>query len=171
MPRFPDDELPLPTRELRPTVFKPKEKHWKALLSYIESGGSSHAAAKASGMGAPYVLQLQRREWWQEQLRIAEFVPVDVAALGQEVAMKAGARALEKLSQEGELSPDAIAKLGNLGVKLMDTGRPDTAVNVTINALAQLDLRGLSPDQLRALADGNQGVDAADVLDAEYEEV
>lgn len=161
-----DAEFPAPAEEPQvPAPFRPRERHWLALRAFIETGGSAAAAAEASGIPLQKILALTRRVWFREQLSTNNFVPITAEELGGHIAREAGVKALERITDDNVyLSNSDLVRLGNLGVAMLKNNTQVTVNHTQIGSLQQIDLRGLSPDQLAVLT-GEGDVFDLDPLD------
>jgi hypothetical protein len=158
--RISDDDLPMPIGEVvAAPLYKPTENDQLALEAFIESGGSIHEAGRASGAGISTLLALTRKTWWRKALTERNFVPITVEEIGGHVARQAGVAALERLIDPTVyLDTNDLVKLGNLGVAMSKTSTDINVTNVQIGSLQQVDLRGMTPEQLRILAGGDDEI-------------
>lgn len=156
-----DDDLPPPHSEVvgRP-AYVPTLLDKEALEVFISTGGSTSDVRRVTGMSAQQAIVLVRRPWFREQLTKRNFVPVTAEDIGQEVAKAAGQKALDRLTSEDYLSTSDLVRLGQLGVAMSKAPANITHQSVQIGSLNQVDLRGLTLDQLQVLAgDGDEVID------------
>lgn len=166
LPEVPDSALPPAEVEPQEVVFAPEQRHHDAVDVFMETYDIRQVQA-ALGCNYPAAYAFTRRQWFLEQLRKRGFVAIDPKTLGESVAVAAGTRALEMLDGDDYLPPDTVKKLGELGVKLTTVGEKSSAPTVIGNQLS-LDLRGMSPDDLRDLLGGSAAEAAADVIDTTW---
>ncbi len=152
-----DDDLPAPTETYRPPAqFEPHQSDWLALDTFFNTGGSISEAVLESGLSVSQVVSLTRQPWWREQLAERGFVPVSVEEIGEHLAKGVGMVALDRVVDKGEFLPTAdLVRLGNLGVSMAKQTKDAPTNQVTIGSLLQIDMRGMDPEQLRALTGGD----------------
>jgi len=157
--RLSDSDFPEPRDEIQaPAPYKPGPEDQTALEAFIDSGGSVHEASRASGLPTSNILALTRKVWWREVLTRRNFVPITAEELGNHIAIQAGRQALDRLSGDTYLDTNDLVKLGQLGVGMMKNKTDVNVTNVQIGSLNQVDLRGMSPEQLSILAGGDDEI-------------
>lgn len=166
-PLLADEDLPVPVSEPKMRPFEPEPRHWEAVDVFMDTQ-SLKRMADVLGTTVKAARSLTRRTWFKEQIRQRGFVPVDPEDLGRAIAVEAGSRALDMLQDEDtQLSPDALKKFGDLGVKLAGINR-QSGTTVNIGTMQQLDLRGMSPEEMRDLLGGSAADAADDVIDTDF---
>ena len=150
-----DDDFDEPPGDLLPAApFVPSQGDVDALRTFMDTGGSVSRTAKVAGRSVSQVLTLVRKPWFREQLVKHHFVPITTEDIGQEVARAAGEEALSRLVGEDYLSTSDLVRLGQLGVSMAKAPTVVTHNSVQVGSINQLDMRGLSLEQLRVLAGG-----------------
>lgn len=166
-PQVPDELLPV--REYPHPVrrFEPEQKHHDAVEAFMETH-SVAAVREALGVGTAAAFAFTKRSWFQERLRELGFQAVNPNEVGEAVAVGAAVKALDVLEAGENLSVDQIAKIGNLGAKLMDAGKAG-GNTVMIGNVTQVDARSWTADEMREFLGGSAAVAASDVIDTEWE--
>ena len=136
-------------------AFVPGEHHWDALEAYVDSGGNAAATIKASGLARLSFVALTRRRWWQDELEAINFVPVTSEMRGAEITKAAGGKALDRLTGDDYLSNRDLVALGRLGIEMQKDPSTTGGSQINIGHIHQLDLRGMSVEQLAILAAGD----------------
>tara|TARA_R110000868_G_scaffold11289_7_gene55233 strand:- start:711 stop:1241 length:531 start_codon:yes stop_codon:yes gene_type:complete len=167
VPAVPDTALPAADYEPQATVFKPQPRHHKAVDAFMETHSIQEMHKVLGGSTLAPTFALSRHPWFLKQLKDRGFVAIDTKDLGRSLAVGAGVRALEHL-EEPDLSVDAIKKLGELGIKLMDAGSGGAAGPAHVGNILALDLRGLSVQEMREMLGGSAATAASDVIDTDW---
>ncbi len=165
LPLVPDEALSPATTEPEEIVFVPEKRHHKAVDAFMETHSMKDVQAALGTTSVQGAYSFTRRTWFLEEIRKRGFVPIAPAELGASVAVAAGLKALEHLEGD-EVTVDSIKKLGDLGAKLM--GATDGGAKVTIGTLQQLDMRGLTVEEMKDLLGGSAAVAAGDVIDTDW---
>jgi hypothetical protein len=167
----PDELLPPAEREPEEVRFIAEPRHHRAIDVFMETHSVKQVATVLGRGGKPATIanaySFTRHPWFLEQLKKKGFVAIDPQELGQSIAVGAGVQALAHL-ESPELSVDAVKKLGELGIKLMDAGKGSAGGNVHVGNILALDLRGLSVEEMRQMLGGSAADAASDGIDTDW---